>query len=176
MKESRHDFARAFDEYLVPSVLARYAKKSGSSVRVERTGPVTTILLHRPGAKNAVNATPHALSRAIDEFEADDRAAVAAPYGEGGTRAGADLAVASGKPTMIHKDRDCSGRRAGLLKKPVIAAVKGTPSPVGSSSRSWPTCASSPRTTGVFADAGVPPIDGGTVRLARVVGQGARST
>ena len=104
------------------------------SVRVERTGPVTTILLHRPGAKNAVDRdTAHALSRAIDEFEADDGAAVAVLHGEGGTFcAGADLkAVAEGRGNRVAPDGDAPMGLSRLrVDKPTVAAIAGHAHPV----------------------------------------------
>ncbi len=149
------------------------------SVRVERTGPVTTILLHRPGAKNAVDRdTAHALSRAIDEFEADDGAAVAVLHGEGGTFcAGADLkAVASGKLNDVDPQGPGPlGPTRRFIKKPVIAAVEGYAVAGGLELALMADMriVAEDATFGVFCRRwGVPLIDGGTVRLARVVGQG----
>ncbi|MGZ4437460.1 MAG: enoyl-CoA hydratase-related protein, partial [Nocardioidaceae bacterium] len=63
------------------------------AVRVERDGPVTTVILSRPEARNAVDRpTAQALADAFRAFDADDEAAVAVLWGEGGTFcAGADL-------------------------------------------------------------------------------------
>ena len=63
------------------------------SVRIEHDGPVTTVILDRPEARNAVDrATAEALADAFRAFDADDDASVAVLYGEGGTFcAGADL-------------------------------------------------------------------------------------
>ncbi|MGZ4469432.1 MAG: enoyl-CoA hydratase-related protein, partial [Nocardioidaceae bacterium] len=63
------------------------------AVRVEKSGPVTTVVLSRPEARNAVDGpTAAALAEAFRAFDADDSAAVAVLYGEGGTFcAGADL-------------------------------------------------------------------------------------
>ena len=62
-------------------------------VRVERNGPVTTVILHRPAARNAVNGpTAAALYAAFEQFDRDDSASVAVLWGDGGTFcAGADL-------------------------------------------------------------------------------------
>ena len=62
-------------------------------MRVERKGPVTTVILDRPGARNAVNGpTAAALYAAFEEFDRDDSASVAVLWGDGGTFcAGADL-------------------------------------------------------------------------------------
>ena len=73
---------------------ARSERRSmAEAVRVERDGPVTTVLLHRPERRNAVDgATADALAQAFRAFDADPDAAVAVLHGEGGTFcAGADL-------------------------------------------------------------------------------------
>uniref|UniRef100_UPI000B1CAB1C enoyl-CoA hydratase-related protein n=1 Tax=Nocardia niwae TaxID=626084 RepID=UPI000B1CAB1C len=63
------------------------------TVLIERNGPVTTVILHRPEARNAVDGpTAAALADAFREFDADPEAAVAVLWGDGGTFcAGADL-------------------------------------------------------------------------------------
>ena len=63
------------------------------AVRIEHDGPVTTVVLHRPEARNAVDGpTATALADAFRAFEADEGASVAVLYGDGGTFcAGADL-------------------------------------------------------------------------------------
>src|SRR5262245_49807561 len=63
------------------------------SVRIERKGAVTTVVLSRPAVRNAVDGpTARALADAFRAFDADDEAAVAVLWGEGGTFcAGADL-------------------------------------------------------------------------------------
>ena len=70
-------------------------------VRVERSGPVTTVIMNRPRARNAVNGPAAAeLVDAFTEFDTDDSAAVAVLWGDGGTFcAGADL-KAFGTPEM----------------------------------------------------------------------------
>ena len=77
-------------------------------VRVERNGPVTTVIINRPGARNAVNGpTAAALYEAFDEFDRDDTASVAVLWGDNGTFcAGADL-KAFGTPdaNAVHRDR-----------------------------------------------------------------------
>lgn len=149
------------------------------SVRVERTGPVFTILLHRPNRRNAIDRdTAHALSRAIDELEADDAALVGVLHGEGGTFcSGADLkAVASGAPNDIDPDGPGPlGPTRRFVRKPMIAAVEGHA--VAGGLELALMCdlriASEDAVFGVFCRRwGVPLIDGGTVRLARIVGQG----
>ena len=66
---------------------------AAATVRVERAGPVTTVVLSRPAARNAVDGpTARALTDAFRAFDADEEAAVAVLWGEGGTFcAGADL-------------------------------------------------------------------------------------
>ena len=78
-------------------------------VRVERSGPVTTVILDRPAAKNAVDRdTAEALADAFRAFDADDDARVGVLCGDHGTFcAGADLkALASGKPNRVAPDGD----------------------------------------------------------------------
>ena len=149
------------------------------SVRVVKEGPVTTVLLHRPEHKNAVDReTAHALSRAFDAFEADDDAKVAVIHGEGGTFcAGADLkAVASGNLNDVDpRGPGPLGPTRRFLKKPVIAAVEGYAVAGGLelSLMADMRVVAEDAVFGVFCRRwGVPLIDGCTVRLARVVGQG----
>jgi Enoyl-CoA hydratase/carnithine racemase len=115
------------------------------TVRVERTGPVTTVVIDRPEARNAVDrATAEALSSAFREFDADDSAAVAVLWGAGGTFcAGADLKQMSNR---VAPDGDGPmGPSRLVLSKPVIAAVAGHAVAAGSSSRAGATCGSSSR-------------------------------
>src|SRR5687767_5674069 len=99
------------------------------SVRVEKSGPVTTIILSRAEVKNAIDrATADALSAAFRAFDADETASVAVLYGEGGTFcAGADLgAFARGEGNRLAPDGDAPlGPTRMFLSKPVIAAVEG---------------------------------------------------
>ena len=99
------------------------------SVRVEKNGPVTTVIIDRPEARNAVNGpTAAALYQAFDEFDRDDSAAVAVLWGDHGTFcAGADL-KAFGTPEMNQTHRTGPGPMGPsrmMLSKPVIAAVSG---------------------------------------------------
>ncbi len=154
-----------------------------NAVRVERNGPVTTVLLHRPAARNAVDRpTADELAAAFVAFEADDGAAVAVFAGEGGAFcAGADLkAVATGGGNRIV---DPSGERldaAGpmgpsrlVLSKPVIAAIEGPAVAGGLELALWcdMRVAAADAVLGVYCRRwGVPLIDGGTVRLPRLIG------
>lgn len=157
------------------------------SVRVERSGPVTTVVLSRPDRRNAVDGpTAAALERAFREFDADPDAHVAVLWGEGGHFcSGADLkALAAGdgaNDLHIAAEPDALGRPAPmgptrlLLSKPVIAAISGFAVAGGLELALWCDLrvADDDATFGVFCRRfGVPLIDGGTVRLPRVVGMG----
>src|SRR5581483_5992572 len=100
-----------------------------SAVRVERDGPVFTVLLNRPERRNAVDgATALALAEAFREFDADGAAAVAVLHGEGGVFcAGADLKTAgTDEGNRVAPDGDGPmGPSRMKLTKPVIAAVAG---------------------------------------------------
>lgn len=99
------------------------------SVRVERDGPVWTVVLARPEVRNAVDReTADELSRAFRGFEAEAEARVAVLWGEGGCfSAGADLrAIAAGRPNRVAPGGDGPlGPTRMRLSKPVIAAVAG---------------------------------------------------
>ncbi len=147
------------------------------SVTVERDGPVTTVLLHRPAAKNAVDrATAEALADAFRAFDADPEARVGVLFGEGGTFcAGADLkAIARGEPNRVLPDGDGPmGPTRALLSKPVIAAIAGHAVAGGLELALWCDLrvAEEGAVLGVFCRRwGVPLIDGGTVRLPRLIG------
>ncbi len=148
-------------------------------VRVEKQGPVTTVILDRPEVRNAVDrATADALAEAFRAFEADDGARVAVLWGANGTFcAGADLkAIATGEPNRVAPDGDGPlGPTRMLLDKPVIAAVAGHAVAGGLELALWCDLrvAEESAVFGVFCRRwGVPLVDGGTVRLPRVVGLG----
>jgi enoyl-CoA hydratase len=147
------------------------------SVRVERKGPVTTVLLSRPEARNAVDRqTALELADAFRAFEADDTAAVAVLHGEHGHFcAGADLkALAAGEPNRLAPEGDGPmGPTRILLSKPVIAAIAGYAVAGGLELALWCDLRimEDDATVGVFCRRwGVPLIDGGTVRLPRLIG------
>lgn len=149
------------------------------SVRTERNGPVTTVILDRPEVRNAVDGpTAAALADAFREFEADEAARVAVLYGEGGTFcAGADLhAAATESGSRIAPDGDGPmGPTRMRLSKPVIAAVEGHAVAGGLELALWCDLrvVAADAVFGVFCRRwGVPLIDGGTVRLPRIVGAG----
>lgn len=146
-------------------------------VRVERSGPVTTVILNRPEARNAVNGpTAAALFAAFEEFDRDDTAAVAVLWGDHGTFcAGADL-KAFGTPDANPVHRTGPGPMGPsrmVLSKPVIAAVSGYAVAGGLELALWCDLriAEQDAVFGVFCRRwGVPLIDGGTVRLPRLIG------
>src|SRR5947199_3867992 len=147
------------------------------SVRVEKQGAITTVVLSRPEARNAVDpATAKALADAFRAFDADPEASVAVLWGEGGTFcAGADLkAFAEGKYDDVSPEGDGPmGPSRLLLDKPVIAAVEGYAVAGGLELALWCDLrvAAEDATFGVFCRRwGALPIDGGTVRLPRLIG------
>ncbi|WP_411146611.1 crotonase/enoyl-CoA hydratase family protein [Streptomyces sp. x-80] len=147
------------------------------TVRVERAGPVTTVVLSRPAARNAVDGpTARELADAFREFEADDGARVAVLWGEGGTFcAGADLkAIGTERGNRVAPDGDGPmGPTRMRLSKPVIAAVAGYAVAGGLELALWCDLrvAAEDAVFGVFCRRwGVPLIDGGTVRLPRLIG------
>ncbi len=149
------------------------------TVRVERNGAIVTVILDRPEFRNAVDRpTAEALSAAFREFDADDSAAVAVLWGSGGVFcAGADLkAIAAGDGNRFAPDGPgpMGPTRMGL-SKPVIAAVAGHAVAGGLELALWCDLrvVEEDAVLGVFCRRwGVPLVDGGTVRLPRIVGLG----
>src|SRR5262245_45509784 len=147
------------------------------NVRVEKNESVTTVIIDRPEVRNAVDrATAEALAEAFRAFEADDRARVAVLHGAHGTfSAGADLkAIARGEPNRIEPEGDGPmGPTRMLLSKPVIAAIAGYAVAGGLELALWCDLrvAEEDAVLGVFCRRwGIPLIDGGTVRLPRLIG------
>jgi enoyl-CoA hydratase len=147
------------------------------AVRTERQGPVTTVVLSRPASRNAVDgATAAQLADAFRDFEADPEAQAAVLWGEGGTFcAGADLkAVGTEHANRVAPDGDGPmGPTRLRLSKPVIAAVSGHAVAGGLELALWCDLrvAEEDAVFGVFCRRwGVPLIDGGTVRLPRLIG------
>lgn len=158
------------------------------SVRAEKDGPVTIITLSRPDVRNAVNGqTARALAEAFKAFDADDGQSVAVFYGDHGAFcAGADLkAVAAqegSNPVTIPKTGDefdpydlgPMGPSRFVLQKPVIAAIEGFAVAGGLELALWcdMRVVAENAVMGVYCRRwGVPLIDGGTVRLPRLIGQ-----
>lgn len=148
------------------------------AVRVEKNGPVTTVILDRPEVRNAVDRdTAQELADAFRQFEADDDARVGVLWGDHGVFcAGADLkAVAEGRPNRVEPDGDGPmGPTRFLLSKPVIAAVAGHAVAGGLELALWCDLrvVEEDAIFGVFCRRwGVPLLDGGTIRLPRLIGQ-----
>lgn len=170
------------------------------SVRIERAGPVWTVIHSRPETRNAMDPkSARELFEAFVEFDRDDSASVAVLWGEGGAFcAGFDL-----KQAASLSDGDSSIDRLGFdaetqdshsrnprerthsrgpmgpsrleLSKPVIAAVTGPAVAGGMELAMWADIRVMEHNAymGVYCRRwGVPLIDGGTVRLPRLVGQG----
>jgi enoyl-CoA hydratase len=155
------------------------------TVLIERDGGVWTVTLNRPEVRNAVDGpTSRALADAFRAFDADEKACVAILQGAGGQFcAGADLrafAASSsdpGKSLPLSADMNADGPMGPTrlqLRKPVIAAVEGYAVAGGIELALWCDLrvASETAVFGVFCRRfGVPLIDGGTVRLPRLIGQ-----
>jgi enoyl-CoA hydratase len=148
-------------------------------VRTERDGHVFTIILSRPEVRNAVDREAAAqLAAAFREFEADDDLRAAVFWGDHGTFcAGADLkAIASGLGNVTGPEGDGPmGPTRMVLTKPSIAAISGYA--VAGGLELALVCdlrvMEQDAITGVFNRRwGVPLIDGGTVRLPRLIGLG----
>jgi enoyl-CoA hydratase len=149
------------------------------TVLVDHDGPVTVVSINRPGRRNAVDpATAADLLDAFTTFDADPSASVAVLTGTDGTFcAGADLkAVASGDLHRVTTDGPGPMGPTRLeLSKPVIAAVEGFAVAGGLELAIWCDLrvVSADAVFGVFCRRfGVPLMDGGTVRLPRLVGHG----
>jgi enoyl-CoA hydratase len=157
------------------------------TVQVQKHGPVTLVAIDRREVRNAVDAaTAQALYEAFVEFDSDDSARVAVFHGDHGhfcagwdLQAGAKLAAG----TLAHLDFEPSDAKpAGpmgpsrlLLSKPVIAAVSGAAVAGGMELALWCDMRVMEEDAyfGVYCRRfGVPLIDGGTVRLPRLVGLG----
>jgi len=160
------------------------------AVRVEKAGAVTTVIHSRPEAKNAMDPnSAEDLVAAFEEFDRDADASVAVFWGEGGAFcAGWDLKFAS---TLLGQDKPLAelnfpedesqvprgpmGPSRLELSKPVIAAMSGPAVAGGLELALW--CDMRVMEASAFIGVycrrwGVPLIDGGTVRLPRLVGQG----
>ncbi|MEZ0174028.1 MAG: crotonase/enoyl-CoA hydratase family protein [Candidatus Reddybacter sp.] len=150
------------------------------SVSSEKNGPVTTIILDRPQARNAVDRpTAEALAEAFRQFDADEEALVAVFYGANGTFcAGADLKALAdeSRRNRISAEGDGPmGPSRMLLSKPVIGAISGYAVAGGLELALWcdMRIVEEDAVFGVFCRRwGVPLIDGGTVRLPRIIGLG----
>lgn len=155
---------------------------SASPVLVRTDGAVRTITINRPDKRNAVDRpTATALRLAFEEFERDDTVKVAVLAGEGGNFcAGADLSALGDEERRNEMEPEGTGPgpmgpSRMLLSKPVIAAVSGYAVAGGLELALFCDLrvAEASAVFGVFCRRwGVPLVDGGTVRLARIIGQG----
>ncbi|MBJ7610680.1 MAG: crotonase/enoyl-CoA hydratase family protein [Candidatus Dormibacteraeota bacterium] len=148
-----------------------------STIRVERDGDdVVVIAIHRPLVRNAIDrATADALAAAFRDFDDDQSLSVAVLTGDGGGFcAGADLRALDGLRAEENGDAPLGVSRM-LLDKPVIAAVEGHAVAGGLELALWCDLRVAAETA-VFGVCcrrfGVPMIDGGTVRLPRLIGHG----
>ena len=151
-----------------------------AAVTLNVIGRVLVVSINRPEVRNAVDrATADALCQAFEVFDADDGLDVAILTGAGGTFcAGADLkAVATGQGNRVVASMDRRGPMGPTrlqLTKPVIAAIEGYAVAGGLELAVWCDLrvAASDATYGVYCRRwGVPLVDGGTVRLPRLIGQ-----
>jgi enoyl-CoA hydratase len=149
-----------------------------AKVSVERVGTITVVTIERPEVRNAVDGeTANALAAAFREFDADETSSVAILQGrDGHFCAGADLkAVASGQNSnpLRHEGDGPMGPTRMQLGKPVIAAIAGHAVAGGMELALWCDLRvmEATATLGVFCRRwGVPLVDGGTVRLPRLIG------
>ncbi|HEX5360406.1 MAG TPA: crotonase/enoyl-CoA hydratase family protein [Fluviicoccus sp.] len=148
-------------------------------VRVERQPPLLNVFITRPEARNAVDRpTAEALAQAFRDFDADPELSVAILSGEGGNFcAGADLKAVFADPERRNRlDTEGDGPMGPTrmqLTKPVIAAVSGYCVAGGLELALWCDLRVADETAvfGVFCRRfGVPLIDGGTLRLPRLIG------
>ena len=149
-----------------------------STVRFAVEGAVAVVTIDRPQVRNAVDrATAGALADAFRRFEAEESLAAAVLTGAGGAFcAGADLkALAEGRGNRVGEEGDGPmGPTRMLLSKPVVAAVEGPAVAGGLELALWCDLRVAARDAvfGVYCRRwGVPLIDGGTVRLPRLIGQ-----
>lgn len=152
------------------------SESAPSDIRIEQDGPVTIVTLARPDRRNAVDGPMAAeLADAFRAFDASDAAvAVLAADGESFC-AGADLkAIGTDRSNRLDADGDGPMGPTRLdLGKPVIAAIQGYAVAGGLELALWADLrvAEESATLGVFCRRwGVPLIDGGTVRLPRLIG------
>lgn len=150
------------------------------SVAVTHHGPVCVVTIDRPEVRNAVDGpTAAALADAFRAFDADDALSVAVLTGANGTFcSGADLkGISDGRGNRVERDVTLDGPMGPtrmLLRKPVIAAVEGFAVAGGLELAIWCDLrvAAENAVFGVYCRRwGVPLVDGGTIRLPRLIGQ-----
>lgn len=151
-------------------------------VLTEKSGPIWIVTINRPDRRNAVDGpTASALQKAFEDFERDNDLKVAVLTGsDGNFCAGADLKAVATAEKANHVEETGTGPgpmgpTRMLVSKPVIAAVEGYAVAGGLELALWCDLrvVGENGIFGVFCRRwGVPLIDGGTVRLPRIVGQG----
>ncbi|HLX25392.1 MAG TPA: crotonase/enoyl-CoA hydratase family protein [Candidatus Cybelea sp.] len=149
------------------------------SLIVERSDRITTIAIDRPEQRNAVDAqTADELAFAFEAFDEDPNSDVAVLCGNGGTFcAGYDLKVFASSPESVRLEETGNGPMGCtrmLLSKPVIAAVSGYAVAGGMELALWCDLRVMEKSAifGIYCRRfGVPLVDGGTIRLARLIGQ-----
>lgn len=166
------------------AIIGRYnsptvpAAETPPHIRIEREGAVMVVTINRPERRNAVDAaTARELSTAFRKFDADTELSVAVLTGaQGNFCAGFDLkALADGSGPEVTAGDGPMGVTYLRLSKPVIAAIEGYCVAGGMELALWCDLrvAASDAVMGIFNRRfGVPLVDGGTVRLARIAGQG----
>ncbi|OUR77274.1 enoyl-CoA hydratase [Alphaproteobacteria bacterium 46_93_T64] len=153
------------------------AETAKQKVLTERDGAITTVIINRPECRNAVDyETGELLLEAFDAFEKDDTQSIAILRSTGPVFcAGFDLKSLAGKSLNYDPMADgLMGPTRRLLNKPVIAAVEGYAVAGGLELALWcdMRVAAKSASFGVFCRRwGVPLIDGGTIRLPRLIGQ-----
>jgi len=149
-------------------------------ILIETRGAVRLVTINRPEARNAVDGVTAALlAEAFRAFDTDDEVSVAVLTGAGGTFcSGADLkAIATKRGNRIEADVTLDGPMGPTrmqLTKPVIAAVEGFAVAGGLELATWCDLRVAARDAvfGVYCRRwGVPLVDGGTIRLPRLIGQ-----
>lgn len=150
---------------------------SDAPLRTERDGPVLIVTIDRPERRNAVDRpTAAMLAAAFADFDRDESLLVAVLTGSGGTFcAGADLkAIAGGEGNVVAAGGDGPmGPTRMALSKPVVAAIEGHAVAGGLELACWcdMRVVAESAVFGVFCRRfGVPLVDGGTVRLPRLIG------
>ncbi len=149
-----------------------------TTVRYEIEGPIAVVTIDRPAVRNAVDGpTAAALADAFRRFDADPARSVAILTGAGGSFcAGADLKAIStgGGNTVAAAGDGPMGPTRMFLSKPVIAAIEGHAVAGGLELALWCDLRVAARDAvfGVYCRRwGVPLVDGGTLRLPRLIGR-----
>ena len=148
-----------------------------ANLTIEHDGAVTIVTINRPTVRNAVDGpTADELADVFMAFDQDARQSVAVLTGSEGTFcAGADLkAISEGRGNRVSRSGNGPlGCSRMLLSKPVIAAVEGHAVAGGLELALWCDLrvAAEDAVFGVYCRRwGVPLVDGGTVRLSRLIG------